>query len=198
MEDTTTAWLVERIRTGDERAWEDLIGLYEGRLSAFIRLRLRDSHTADDLVQETFLGFLRSLPHFDSQRDLESYLFTIASHKIRDHLRHRGRHPLGLLEDLAGSDSPQPAAGIRGPSSLLASAERIAGEEKLLCEALRSMLAEWQRAGDYQRIKCIELLFVAGRPNREVARRLDMSEQRVANYRFQVVERLARWVKRKG
>lgn len=192
MPDAASAWLVERIRTGAESAWEELIERYEGRLSAFVRARLRDPHTVDDVVQETFLGFLRSLPHFDSTRDLENYLFTIAAHKIRDHLRKEGRHPLSLLTDIQPEDSSQePKAGIRGPSSMLASAERLQGEEQRLREALSGLLEQWRAAGDFQRIKCIELLFVCGWANRDVAASLDLSEQQVANYKFQVVERLA-------
>lgn len=195
MVDPTSRWLVERIRGGDESAWEELIGIYEGRLSEFVRVRLRDAATVDDVVQETFLGFLRSLPHFDVSRDLENYLFTIAAHKIRDHLRKQGRHPLSLITDLEGdrSGSPrEPSAGIRGPSSLLASAERLAGEEARLAAALRDLIEQWRAAGDYRRIMCIELLFVAGWANRDVAQRLGLSEQQVANYKFQVIERLAR------
>lgn len=194
MADQTATWLVEQIRAGAPNAWQTLIDLYEGRLSAFVRARLRDSHIVDDIVQETFLGFLRSLPHFDTSRDLESYLFTIAAHKIRDHLRTQGRHPLSLLADFQNSSQAplEPKAAIRGPSSLLASAERLAGEEARLAAALQGLLDQWRANGDYRRIKCIELLLVAGWPNREVARFLDMTEQQVANYKFQVIETLGK------
>lgn len=196
MSDNTTAWLVDQIRAGSESAWQDLIRLYSGRLSAFVGVRLRDSHTVDDVVQETLLGFLRSLPHYDSSRDLESYLFTIAAHKIRDHLRKQGRHPLGLLNDLQGDENsaPQIPGSIRGPSSILASAERVRGEEVRLIEALRTMLEKWREAGDFRRIKCVELLFVAGWPNRQIAQYLSMTEQQVANYKFQVIESLAKHI----
>src|SRR5262245_41387215 len=86
--------IIDRIRQGDERAWEDLIGRYEGRLLAFVQRRLRDRSASEDVVQETFLGFLNSLPSFDERRELQTYLFTIASHKVTDHLRRAGRHPL--------------------------------------------------------------------------------------------------------
>lgn len=193
MSNCTAEWLVRQIRKGDEQAWQQLITQYEGRLSAFVRARLRDAHTVDDVVQETFMGFLRSLPHFDESRDLESYLFTIAAHKIRDHLRKQGRHPLSLLDDLEQSGSAlEPRAGIRGPSSLIASAERVQGEEERLCRALRAILDQWREQGDFRRIKCIELLLVAGWANRDVAEFLGLTEQQVANYKFQVIERLAR------
>ena len=86
--------LIQQIRQGDPRAWETLIARYEGRLLAFVERRLHDRAASEDVVQETFVGFLNSLPHFDDSRELQTYLFTIASHKLTDHLRRTGRHPL--------------------------------------------------------------------------------------------------------
>lgn len=193
MSDASSAVLVQQIRSGSESAWQSLIDIYEGRLTAYVRARIRDRHSLEDIVQETFLGFLRSLPHYDADRDLESYLFTIAAHKIRDHLRHQGRHPLALIDDLNKPESPrEPVAGVRGASSLFASAERLAGEEQRLSDALGTILDEWRQAGDFRRIKCMELLLVGGWSNRDAASHLGLSEQQVANYKFQLIERLAR------
>ena len=195
----TSTWLVRQIRAGSPAAWETLVSGYEGRLSAFVRARLRDRHAVEDVVQETLLGFLRSLPHYDDSRNLESYLFTIAAHKIRDHLRKQGRHPLGLLGDhdhsttssTSGPNS-EPAAKLRGASSLLASAERMENEEERLASAISAMLDEWRGAGDYARVKCIELLLVCGWANKDVAKLLRLTEQQVANWKYQAVERLTR------
>src|ERR1700684_2753670 len=91
--------LIQQIRQGDTRAWETLISRYEGRLRAFVKRRLRDRSSSEDVVQETFVGFLNSLPNFDERRELQTYLFTIASHKLTDHLRKAGRHPLRPASD---------------------------------------------------------------------------------------------------
>src|SRR5580698_681615 len=91
--------LIQQIRQGDKRAWETLIARYEGRLLAFVKRRLHDTSTVEDVVQETFIGFLNSLPNYDERRELQTYLFTIASHKLTDHLRRTGRHPLRNLSD---------------------------------------------------------------------------------------------------
>src|ERR671924_2434420 len=91
--------LVQQIRGGDSRAWETLIARYEGRLLAFVQRRVRDRQAAEDILQETFVGFLNSLPNFDERRELQTYLFTIASHKLTDHLRRSGRHPLKSVSE---------------------------------------------------------------------------------------------------
>src|SRR5436853_6164215 len=99
MSSETDRLLIQQIRQGDSSAWETLIARYEGRLLAFVDRRLRDRAASEDVVQETFVGFLNSLPNFDEQRELQTYLFTIASHKLTDHLRRVGRHPLKVSSD---------------------------------------------------------------------------------------------------
>src|SRR5262249_24883553 len=95
--------LVEAIRRGKPEAWTDLIAQYEGRLLSFVDSRLRRRSASEDVVQETFIGFLTSLPNYDSRRPLESWLFTIASHKLTDHLRREGRRPAIPLSSADGS-----------------------------------------------------------------------------------------------
>src|SRR5207247_3309861 len=94
--------LVQQIRQGDARAWDGLIARYEGRLLAFVDRRLHDRAASEDVVQETFVGFLNSLPNFDETRELQTYLFTIASPKVTDHLRRLGRPPLHHVADHPG------------------------------------------------------------------------------------------------
>src|SRR5258707_3454686 len=94
--------LIQQIRQGDPQAWESLISRYEGRLLAFVDRRLHDRAASEDVVQESFIGFLNSLPNFDEQRELQTYLFTIASHKLTDYLRRMGRHPLHMASEGAG------------------------------------------------------------------------------------------------
>src|SRR5262245_37222876 len=85
--------LVQRIRQGEAQAWNELIARFEGRLLAFVDSRLRRRAGAEDVVQETFIGFLTSLPNYDERRPLEGYLFSIAAHKLTDSLRREGRRP---------------------------------------------------------------------------------------------------------
>jgi RNA polymerase sigma-70 factor (ECF subfamily) len=190
--------LILQIRQGDPGAWENLIARYEGRLLAFVERRLHDRATSEDVVQETFIGFLNSLPHFDDRRELQTYLFTIASHKLTDHLRRTGRHPLHPASDGAGDVlqhelDKQPAA-----SSLARSHERRALETEAITRGLAAMIQQWQERGDYLRLKVLELLFVRGWANRDVAAFLKISEQQVANYRFAAVKKLTEHVRSAG
>ena len=186
--------LVQTLRAGPKasRAYQDafaeLHARYAGRLSAYVRRRLRDHAAVDDVVQNTFIGLLNSLANYDDRRDLLVWLFTIAGHKVTDHLRRAARakggtDPDGLLPQVA--DARQRAA-----SSLARSGERREKEEAALGRALGAMVREWQARGEYRTVKTLELLFVKGWGNQDVAEAVGLTEQQVANLKFQAKRRL--------
>lgn len=185
--------LVERISHGDPQAWEDLIGRYEGRLLAFVESRLRNHGSSEDIVQETFVGFLNSLPNYDRRRPLESYLFSICAYKLTDFLRREGRRPAISLTQHNSSQSSSPwqivSANARGASSIVRSGERKNLEEQALIDAMRNQIEKWSERGDWNKLMCIELLFVVGCGNKEAAERLNLSEQQVANFKFDFIAR---------
>jgi RNA polymerase sigma-70 factor (ECF subfamily) len=190
--------IVQQIRQGDARAWDQLIARYEGRLLAFINRRLQDRGASEDVVQETFVGFLNSLPNFDDRRELQTYLFTIASHKLTDYLRRAGRHPLQHISEGPGDLLHQKLDEHPAASSLARSQERRELESEAVGRCLGQMLQEWKDKGDFGRVKVLELLFVKGWANCDVAAFLKVSEQQVANYRFAAVKKLAEHIRDAG
>src|SRR5262249_29363911 len=153
---------VQQIRQGVQRAWEGLIARYEGRLLAFVDRRLRDRASSEDVVQETFIGFLNSLPNFDERRELQTYLFTIASHKLTDHLRRIGRHPLRCLSGDDNDFLQQQLDHNPGASTLFRSHERRELESGALARCLGRMLQEWKERGEFLRLRVLEMLWVKG------------------------------------
>ncbi|MDE2507375.1 MAG: sigma-70 family RNA polymerase sigma factor [Planctomycetota bacterium] len=191
--------LIREVRAGDALAWGRLIERYEGRLLAFVDSRLRDRAASEDVVQETFVGFLTSLPHYDEKRDLEAYLFSIAAHKLTDHLRKQGRRP---IDQFGSDDHGRPLDEVPGDdrpaSSIARSDERRKAEERLLTEALGRLVREWVERGDFDRVRCLELLVVKSWANKDVAKYLGITEQAVASYKFQTVARLKEMARRAG
>lgn len=194
--------LVQLIRGGGQRsesAWEELVGRYEGRLRAYVRRRLRDHAASDDVVQETFIGFLNSLTNYDDKRDLQTWLFTIASHKVTDQMRKSGRRPYQT-----GSESDEEQMGRaaderqRAASSIARSQERVDLEVDAVSRSLKEIVRGFQEKGEYVRIQVLELLFVKGWPNWQVAEYLSVSEQQVANYRFAAVKKLTEAMRAAG
>ncbi len=191
--------LVRLVRNGDSRAWQQLIERYEGRLVAFVDSRIHDRAASEDAVQETFIGFLTSLPNYDEDRDLEAYLFSIAAHKLTDHLRRQGRRPVDQFgSDDQGRPLDEVPGSFRPASSIARSDERRVAEENLLVESLGVLVREWIGRGEYDRVRCLELLLVKNWANKEVAQYLGMTEQAVASYKFQTIARIKEMARRAG
>jgi RNA polymerase sigma-70 factor (ECF subfamily) len=189
-----------RIRSGESEAWNELIARFEGRLLAFVESRTRNRASAEDVVQETFIGFLTSLPNYDSRRPLEGYLFSIAAHKLTDLLRREGRRPtLPLVPGPSTEHSSwEPAGAARGASSIVRSGERRHLEEEALVAAMNDQIDHWRKRGDWEKIRCVELLFVRGWANKDVASRLGISEQTVANHKYEFLAKLRGGVRKQG
>jgi RNA polymerase sigma-70 factor, ECF subfamily len=183
--------LVQRIRSNDQKAWTEIDRRYRGRLTAYVRRRLKDHASVEDVVQETFIGFANSLANYDDKRDLQTWLFTIASHKVTDQLRRMGRRPVTTgteaEEEMVGQ---APDDRQRPASSLARSAERREKEEEALGHALREMVRELVARNEYPKLMALELMYVKGWRNQDVAVNLKMTEQDIANLRFQAKKRL--------
>jgi len=182
--------LVRQIRAGDARAWEQLVEQFEGRLLAFALHKLRNRTTAEDVVQETFVGFLTSLANFDERRELQTWLFTIASYKITDHLRRSGRRPVQTGDSAEERMGEQSDDKQRMASSLARSAEKRELENAALARALRQVVDGMRDREEWQRLQVLELLLVKGWQNKDAAKHTGVSEQQVANYRFAAVKKI--------
>jgi RNA polymerase sigma-70 factor (ECF subfamily) len=194
--------LVSQIKAGgtaSDVAWGELIARYEGRLRAYVRRRLRDHGTTDDVVQETFIGFLNSLANFDEKRELQTWLFTIASYKVTDQLRKIGRRPHATGSEADNEQMGKAADTRQRPASSQArSRERMDLEADAVTRALRDMINAFRTKGEYVRIQVLELLFVKGWANKDVAAFVKVNEQQVANYRFAAVKKLSETMKAAG
>jgi len=183
--------LIQRVRANDQKAWTELDKRYRGRLTAYVRRRLKDHASVEDVVQETFIGFTNSLANYDDKRDLQTWLFTIAAHKVTDQLRKIGRRPV-----TAGSEADDEVLGLapddrqRAASSLARSSEQREKEEEALGLALRELVRDLKGKGEYAKLMALELMYVKGWRNQDVAVRLSLTEQDVANLRFQAKKRL--------
>jgi RNA polymerase sigma-70 factor, ECF subfamily len=195
---STDSLLIDRIRAGESEAWGELIARFEGRLLGYVVRRTPNRAAAEDIVQETFVGFLTSLPNYDRRQSLEGYLFSIAAHKLTDLLRREGRRPTLPLVIDDSSDGWEPVDRGRRVSSMARSSERRHLEESALVAALGEQIDHWRRRGQWDRLQCAELLFVRGLGNKEVAARLGLAEQTVANYKFELTARLRNAVRKQG
>lgn len=92
--------LLERLRTGEDAAFEELVRAYTARLVAVARRILGSHEEAKDVVQETFLAAFQSLDRFRGEANLSTWLSRIAVNQCLMKLRSRRRKPEESIEDL--------------------------------------------------------------------------------------------------
>lgn len=182
-------YLLEQIRTGQPQAWRQLVDRYQGRLYAFAQSRLRQPADADDIVQETFIAFLKSLDSFRADASLETYLFSILRRKIVDCFRGRQVRKVCLLQDvyqIAGDGVPSsdPFARIPGPdptaSWYVSADEQHLRQRDGLTQALRELFDRFKKSNDLRDLQVVELLFYCHLANKDVAKVMGLAEGAVA------------------
>ena len=75
-------------------------------------------------------------------------------------------------------------------SSIARSGERRGLEETALVKAMQDIFDRWRMRGEWDKLECAELLFVRGLGNKEAAACLQISEQSVANQKFEFLAKL--------
>jgi len=92
--------LVAAFLDGEERAFQELVERYQGRLLNFIYRTIGDRERGEDLVQEVFIRIYRHLHRFDRSRKFSTWVYTIASNLAKNELRNRARNPLVLFQTI--------------------------------------------------------------------------------------------------
>ena len=85
-----------------EQAWE----AFHAPLLQFIRRRVPDEATAEDVLQEVFLKIHQQGAHLRDARRLESWIYQITRNLIIDYYRSR-QHRETPLDDVEGLDLPE-------------------------------------------------------------------------------------------
>lgn len=194
--DDADKFLIDAIRKGDQRAWHQMIERYQGRLLAFARSRLRGTGDAEDALQETLLGFVTSLRHFDESRSLETYLFAILRYKISEAITKKQRRSeytdgFDIDDDAPGPIEPSVS---ETPSRVAADHESTQRQAEVLSTILRRLIEELRDRGKLEDLQVIELLFYVGLRNKDAAQRLNRDEKAVAGVKFRALARLRAFV----
>lgn len=131
------AALVERARTGDRAAFEQLYRRHADLVYARLSRIVGPIAERDDLLQEVFLGLHRALPRFRGDAALSTLLYRITANVAFDHLRRRGRRPREVdLDALAAAVSAEAgpderAARARALAQVLAALDRLKPKKRI-------------------------------------------------------------------
>jgi len=79
--------LVDKIIANDQKAIGLLYRRYKERLKNYITGRIDSPEDVEEILQDTFISTVNSLPNFNFKSSLSSYLCAIARHEIADFYR---------------------------------------------------------------------------------------------------------------
>lgn len=91
-DESVTAWALAA-RGGDADAVERFIRATQNDVRRYVARLSNDPQGADDLVQETYLRALRSLPRFEGRSSARTWLLSIARRTVVDRLRFQAARP---------------------------------------------------------------------------------------------------------
>ena len=104
--------LIEASRAGDPAAVEKLVRSHQTRVYNFAMRMCRNVEDAKDILQETFLGMLRSIKDFREESRFTTWLYRIASNACLKK-RRRGVHDPGPEQELS-LDELMPRPNVDG------------------------------------------------------------------------------------
>ena len=79
---------------------ERIVDEYASELFRLCLVMLKNTHDAEDAVQDTLLSYLQHAPEFESRESERSWLLTVAANRCRDSLRRAKRHPSVSMDEL--------------------------------------------------------------------------------------------------
>ncbi len=126
--------LIRASQRGDRQAFAALVERYWDRLFRWLYHLTHDRHTAEDLVQDTFLKALGHLESFQAGTNFQAWLFRIAHNSWVNQARSAVRSRQPLPEHLAGKDE--------GPVEQVLTQESL----QLLARAVGRLPAEFRAA----------------------------------------------------
>ena len=162
---------------GREAAFRELVRRYERPVFSLVFRMVRDSATAEDLAQDTFIKVLNHVDKYRPEFKFSSWLFKIANNVAIDHLRRRQLNTISM----DGSPNAATAADVEATSFDIADKSESAlevMEAKELGSAIERAIGALRP--EYR--SCIMLRHVEGRSYEEIAATLDLPLGTVKTY----------------
>ncbi|MCH9688582.1 MAG: sigma-70 family RNA polymerase sigma factor [Deltaproteobacteria bacterium] len=120
--------LVRRLRQGDQRAFEELVRLYQNRIFGLMLRMIGNRQEAEDLAQEVFITLHRAIGQYRGEGRFYTWLYRIATNTCKNRIKYlRGRnfHRSVPVEDTPEAHDP----GEGGPAVRLQG--QVAGPEAM-------------------------------------------------------------------
>ncbi|MBE0534692.1 MAG: sigma-70 family RNA polymerase sigma factor [Phycisphaerae bacterium] len=200
-------FLLDQIRAGDQAAWSRFVERYRGRLLSFAQMKLPQRADAEDIVQDTFVGFITGLANCRGESSLETYLFTILRRKIINMYRSAHTRYVCLVQDVyrtsadeeSGSNVYEFFASDETTASVYARRDEQSDLLRAaLAAALQSLVDGYKKKLNFRDLEIIELLFYCQLANQTVAGIVARNEKNIAVFKHRCLKQVRELAARGG
>ena len=99
-EDRDEQRFIARLIAHDERAFNELVELYENRVFRLVFRMLGRREEAEDMAQEVFVQVFKAIGTFRGDSKLSTWVYRIAVNLCKNRLKYLGRRHSGVEEEL--------------------------------------------------------------------------------------------------
>jgi RNA polymerase sigma-70 factor (family 1) len=152
--------IVQGINEGKKKAYHQVFEMYYKALCSFAYKYIADPSETQDIIQEVFISFWEHKKEFTHINSIRAFLYTSARNKCLNHLKHRlvrQKNEAGLIYELES--------------------EQFFTNHVIEEEVFNQLYQEIKSLPDAS--QKIMLLALKGLKNREIAEKLDISENTV-------------------
>jgi len=174
-EERTDEFLMVQLCQGRDNALAELVHRYEKDVFRFCRHYLRETDSARDLAQETFLRVYTARSRFDSSRKFRPWLLCIARNLCLNELKRKKAVPMEALDEYASRSRDEHGDVWRysgdGPDEQMMAEER----RQRLAKALAGLNAESRELVSlrfFERLSAREIAEITGSTEGAVRTRL--------------------------
>lgn len=183
---TTSISLLDRVKSGEESAWERMVTLYYPLVCRWCASKGLQPHDCVDVAQEVFTAVARNIRRFrrETQRDsFCAWLRTIAMRKMNDYWRRQKKQATSI----GGSEARRWLSEVPGTTSEDPRSPPSVDEEAIVVRAaLDALSAEFEP----RTWKAFWRVTVDGEPAARVAEELSTTSNAVYLARSRVLRRL--------
>ena len=156
-----------RFLDGDESGIVEVIRDYKDGLIFYLNGFVQNIHTAEDLMEDTFVRLVVKKPKFSARYSFKTWLYTIGRNVAIDYLRHNSKTVLVSEEELQRAESDE--AGLE--QSYLQEEQRI-----MLHRAMGKLKSEYQQV--------LYLSFFEDFDNAQIAVVMKKSKRQIENLMY--------------
>lgn len=178
-DDGTETRFIERLRARDERAFNELVRMYERRVFVLVHRMMGRRDEAEDISQEVFVQVFKAIGQFRGEAKLSTWIYRIAVNLCKNRAMYLSRRFANAEDELEGLADRHPMESAKGSTvgAVHRPDEIMSGKqlEAIVAKAIGALDIEFREVlvlRDVEDMSYEEIAAIVGAPEGTVKSRL--------------------------